>query len=125
MRSSWIIGVALNLVAGVLTGNTQGETQEGRRGPGAGGRGCSNVAKAKDTRAAGSRKRQRADSPRDLWGEHGAAATLSSDSGPPELTEDMFLLFKPPGFATFYGSYWELVYLFIYPPTYLYHLISI
>lgn len=76
------------------------------------------MAKAKDIRAAGSQKRQRADSPRDPWGEHSAAATLISDPGPPELTEGVFLLFKPPGFD---DLLWQLlgISLFIRLSTYL------
>ena len=83
------------------------------------------MAKAKDARASGSWKRQRADSPRDPWGEHGAAATLISDPGPPEPTEDIFLLFKPPGFDDLLWQYWKPVYSSVYPSTYLSHLTSV
>lgn len=109
--------MALNLVAGVLTGNTQGGDPGGEERPWGRGQRLRPCGQGRGHSSHRKPEEAKGDSPRDLWGGHGAAATLSSDSGPPELTEDVFLWFKSPGFA---DLLWQLLgtSLFIHLSTY-------
>lgn len=125
MRSSWVIGVALNLVAGVLIGNTQGGDPGGEERPWDWGQRLQRCGQSQGHQSR--RKPEEAKgglSPGPL-GRARCRWTLISDSGPPELTEGVFYCLSHQGLMTCYGSCWELVYLFIYPPAYLYHLTSI